>query len=334
MAGSAPIPINGSIARVTLNPYLGRRVRAVLQHERFDIVHLHEPLVPGLPLTVLRFSRAVNVGTFHTFANSSLTSTPYLAYASMQPFLRPFFRRLSGRIAVSTAARQFISRYFPADYRLIPNGIDPERFNPRVPPLPWLMDGKHNILFVGRFEKRKGAKFLLRAIPYIRERHPDTRFIFVGDGSLRRGFQRFVERHGWRDVFFTGYVSDQELPRYFASASVFCSPATGGESQGVILLEAMASGTPVVASNIEGYSTVVNSGVNGFLTPARASEALGAAVCRLLEHPELRQRFIEAGLARSRDYAWASVARHVLDYYYELLEARGLASAGNSIEIE
>ena len=102
------------------------------------------------------------------------------------------------------------------------------------------MDGKQNILFVGRFEKRKGAKYLLRAIPRIRERFPNTRFIFVGEGRLRRGFQQFVERQGWQDVVFSGYVSDSDLPHYFASANIFCSPATGGESLGIVLLEAMA----------------------------------------------------------------------------------------------
>lgn len=322
LGNTTPIPMNGSIARITLNPYLGRQVRTILQRERFDVIHLHEPLLPGLSLTVLRFSRALNVGTFHAFAHPGVTSTPYLAYASAYPFLRSSFRRLSGHIAVSRAAKSFISHYFRADYRIIPNGIDLERFVLDVAPLPNLMDGKQNILFVGRFEKRKGAKFLLRAIPSIRERHPHTRFIFVGDGALRPGFQRFVERHGWQDVLFTGYVSDENLPRYFASADIFCSPAIGGESMGIVLLEAMAAGKPVVASNIEGYATVINHGSDGLLVPPRDSAALAASISRLLESDALRQRFISAGLQKARDYAWPRVASRILDYYYELLEER------------
>jgi phosphatidylinositol alpha-mannosyltransferase len=322
MAGASPVPFNGSIARVALNPYLGRRVRSVLQHERFDVIHLHEPLIPGLPLTVLRFSRAINVGTFHAFANARITSTPYLAYASLHPFLRPYFRRLSGRIAVSTAAYQFVSRYFPAEYRLIPNGIDLERFNTRNEPLPWLKDGKANILFVGRFEKRKGAKYLIRAIPSIRQHHPETRFIFVGEGALKRGFQRFVEKQGWRDVLFAGRVSAEELPRYFASAHVFCAPSIGGESLGVVLLEAMASGVAVVASNIEGYATVVTHELNGLLAPPRESLALSAAISRLLDDESLRQRLVAAGLRTSKQYAWPQVARRVYNYYLELVEDR------------
>jgi len=185
------------------------------------------------------------------------------------------------------------------------------------------MDGKQNILFVGRFEKRKGAKFLLRAIPYIREKFPQTRFLFVGEGRLRGGFQKFVEKHDWQDVVFTGYVSDEDLPRYFASAHVFCSPATGGESMGIVLLEAMASGKPVVASNISGYATVVNPGVDGLLTTPRNSEELAWAIEYLLENEPLRQQFIRAGLQKAREYAWSRVAECVMDYYYELLDERG-----------
>ena len=325
MGGTTPIPINGSIARINLDPYLARRVRKVLQRERFDVVHIHEPLVPGLSQQVLRICHTLMVGTFHTASYSNIYSTTQLAYASTYPLLRPLFYKLAGRIAVSTAARDFISRYFPADYRIIPNGVSLERFGHDVSPLPSLMDGKKNILFVGRFEKRKGAKYLLRAIPAIRERHPDTRFILVGEGRLREGFQKYVEKQGWRDVIFTGYVSDEEKPRYFASAHVFCAPAIGGESLGIVLLEAMASGAPIVASDIKGYATVVSQGVDGILTPPRQPGELADAISYLLENEALRKRFIQAGLAKARDYAWPHVARCVMDYYRELLDARDRA---------
>jgi phosphatidylinositol alpha-mannosyltransferase len=322
MGGTTPFPINGSIARIALNPVLGRQVRLILQRERFDVLHLHEPLLPGLTLAVLRYSRALNVGTFHAFAHASMTSTPYLAYASAYPFLRFYFRRLAGRVAVSDVAYKFVSHYFPTDYRIIPNGVNLEHFNALVEPLPHLMDGKQNILFVGRFEKRKGAKYLLRAIPLIREFYPNTRFIFVGEGRLRQGFQQFVERHNWPDVLFTGYVSDELLPHYFASAHIFCAPATGGESMGIVLLEAMASGVPVVATNIDGYATVIDSGIDGTLTTPRDSEALAGAIGQLLAHGTLRQKFIVSGLQKAREYAWPRVAQRILAYYSELLQSR------------
>jgi len=307
LGSTIPFPINGSLARVALEPVLVPRMRRILQNEQFDILHVHEPLVPVLPLAALHFSHTVTIGTFHAFASSSITSTPYLAYASASSLLRPYFRRLSGRIAVSNAAERFVSHYFPADYQIIPNGVNLERFHPSVVPLPHLMDEKWNILFVGRFEKRKGAQYLLRAIPLIREQYPRTRFLFVGEGRLRRKLQREVEQQGWRDVVFTGYVSDEDLPRYFASSHVFCSPATGGESMGIVLLEAMASGTPIVATNIAGYATVVNSGVDGLLFPPCNSQELARAVGNLLENGLLRQQLI---------HDWSQIAGRVLDYYY------------------
>lgn len=332
MGGTTPFPINGSIARIALNPALGRHVRHVLQRERFDVVHLHEPLLPGLSLTVLRYSRALNVGTFHAFARPGMTSTPYLAYASAYPFLRPYFRRLAGRIAVSSAAYDFASHYFDGDFRIIPNGVSLDRFSSQAAPFPSYMDGKLNILFVGRFEKRKGAKFLLRAIPTIRERFPNTRFIFVGEGRLRSGFQQFVQRRGWQDVIFTGYVPDEDKARYFASAHVFCAPATGGESMGIVLLEAMAAGKPVVATNIAGYSTVITDGTDGLLVPPRDSEALAFTIGRLLENEPLRQKFTHAGLLKARDYAWPRVARRVLDYYSELLDIRAASTVARNAQ--
>ncbi len=322
MGWTTPIPINGSIARIMLDPSIALRVRRVLQREHFDIIHVHEPFVPGLSQTVLRCSNTVTVGTFHASSYPGIYSTSNLAYASTYPFLRPMFRRLSGCIAVSTTALQFVSRYFPADYRVIPNGVNLDRFSPQVTPLPQFMDGKQNILFVGRFEKRKGAKYLLRAIPLIRERFPNTRFIFVGEGRLRRGFQQFVERKGWQDVVFSGYVSESDLPHYFASTHIFCSPATGGESLGIVLLEAMASGKPIVASNISGYATVVNHGTDGLLTTPRNSEELAIAIGHLLGNEQLRQKFINAALYKARDYAWSRVSDSIMEFYYELLDNR------------
>ena len=317
-----PFPFNGSIARISLIPDLTWSVRRILQREHFDVIHIHEPLVPSISLAVLRLSRSLTIGTFHAFAQSDITSLPHLAYTSAHPLLHRYFRRLDGRIAVSNAAYQFISHYFPADYRIIPNGIDLQRFNPHIVPLPQFMDGKWNILFVGRFEKRKGVRYLLRAIPAIRERHPNTRFIFVGDGRPRAGFQHLVVQTEWPDVVFTGYVSDDEKLRYFASSHVFCAPATGGESMGIVLLESMAAGTPVVASNIQGYATVVTSGVDGLLTTPRDSEELANAVSSLLENEPLRQQLICAGLQKVRDYVWPQVAHRIMDYYCRLLDER------------
>ena len=320
-----PFPFNGSIAHISAVPALTGGLQRILQQERFDVIHIHEPLAPSLSLQTLRLSHlshALIVGTFHAFASPGVISLPHIAYASASPFLSRSFRRLDGRIAVSDAAHQFISHYFPADYRIIPNGIDIQHFNQHSAPLLQLMDGKCNILFLGRFEKRKGVRYLLQAIPMIRERHPYTRFILVGEGHLRAGFQQFVKQRGWPDVVFTGYVSDEEKLRYFASSHVFCAPATGGESMGIVLLESMASGIPIVASNVQGYKTVVTSGVDGLLTAPRDSGELANAISSLLENEALRQRLIHAGLQKVRDYVWPQVAQRIMDYYCKLLDER------------
>jgi phosphatidylinositol alpha-mannosyltransferase len=324
---AAPFRVNGSVARVAMAPDLNGHIRDLVEHERFDVLHVHEPLASVLPLTILHHARhtdAALIGTFHASVRRGKTSTPpEWAYASARPFLGGYFRRLSGRIAVSDAALGFINRYFPGDYRIIPNGVDVKRFR-EATPLPEYRDGMLNILFVGRLEKRKGLKYLLRAIPLVREHIPNTRFLIVGDGPLRQGYQALVERAGWPEVHFLGRVSDAELPAYYATADVFCAPNLGSESQGIVLLEALAAGTPTVASDIAGYRTVIRDGIEGVLTPPKDVERLAWALVHLLTSPAERQRLRNLGRLRAEVYSWERVAGKVEAYYLEVLGARAL----------
>jgi phosphatidyl-myo-inositol alpha-mannosyltransferase len=312
------IPANGSVARITLSLRSYLQAKRLLQEEQFDLIHLHEPMMPALPLTVLRHSGSTNIGTFHAFRN-----TP-LAYFYSKPILRPFFRKLHGRIAVSTAARDFVGEYFPAEYRVIPNGIDFARFNTRAEPLEHPGDGRPTVLFVGRLEKRKGLRYLLRAWPMVLERQPDARLVVVGRGRPTESYKRFAGRQGWSssDVVFAGYVPAEDLPRYYQASDVFCAPNTGQESFGIVLLEAMAAGAPIVASDIPGYHDVVTHGVEGLLVERQNSGALADAVCRLLGAPELRASMRRAGQAKARGFDWPMVAAEVLAYYQEVLERR------------
>jgi phosphatidylinositol alpha-mannosyltransferase len=310
------IPANGSVARITLSLRSYLQAKTLLQQEQFDLIHLHEPLMPALPLTVLRHSNTTNVGTFHAYRNTPLT------YFYGKPILRPFFRKLHGHITVSSAAREFVGEYFPADYRVIPNGIDYPRFFHRYPPLLELADGRPTVLFVGRLEKRKGLKFLLRAWSKVLERQPEARLVVVGRGRPLEGYRRFAARQGWspEDVVFAGYVPSEDLPRYYQSCDVFCAPNTGQESFGIVLLEAMASGAPIVASDIPGYKDVVSHGLQGLLVEPRKPGAIADALCRLLGNPELRATMRRAGQETARAYDWPRVASKVLDYYSEVLE--------------
>jgi phosphatidyl-myo-inositol alpha-mannosyltransferase len=239
-----PVPANQSVARLTLSLTLSRRVKQILNAERFDVVHIHEPLVPALPLTVLRESKTVNVATFHVARDS------YFGYLYAKPLLKQFMRKVHGRIAVSPTAREFVDQYFPGDYRIIPNGIDVEKFERRLEPLPEIKDGKINLLFVGRLEKRKGLIYLLKALPHVKYHFPNIRLTVIGafeDDQIEE-YKSFVRESGITDVVFKGFVSPEEKIRYYQNADVYCSPAIGRESQGVVLLEAMAAGTPVIAS--------------------------------------------------------------------------------------
>lgn len=306
------IPANDSVARITLSFHLADRVNAILERERFDVLHFHEPLLPALPLTLLRMSKAPNVATFHAYARSNL------GYYYGRPILRQYVRHLDAAIAVSNPARDFVCRYFPdLDPRVVPNGIDVTRFRPGHPPIRHLRDDRVNVLFVGRLESRKGLRDLLLGFERMRERVPATRLIIVGDGPLRSRIHHLVEDRRLENVVLAGRVPDEVLPRYYASADIFCAPATGSESFGIVLLEAMASGLPVVATEIPGYLQVVEAGREGLTVAPRNPVELGAALTVLARDPELRARMGAAGLAKAQRYSWPAVATRVIEVYRE-----------------
>jgi phosphatidylinositol alpha-mannosyltransferase len=312
-------PANGSMGRVTVSWRFKERARELLAEHRFDILHFHEPFVPFLSPTVLDQSDTVNIATFHAFGGFSPSYWVGKSFAGRLADL------LHGRIAVSGAARHFINRYFPGEYRIIPNGVDLDRFAD-AEPFEELRDGTLNILFVGRFEERKGLIHLLKAYHRLRKRHVDARLLVIGTGPKAREYRRFVGLRGVRDVEWLGRVSDDDKARYFASADIFCSPATGQESFGIVLLEAMAAGIPIVASDIHGYKNVLQRGVQGLLVEPRNAMALAAALYKLAGDPDLRHRMGEAGRARAPEYSWDRVTERIVDYYHEVRD-RVLASA-------
>ena len=317
-----PIPASGSMARISLSPRLLPRVKALLADEQFDVVHVHEPLMPALPIQVLRHSRAmnpdvVNVGTFHASKEKGNR-----LYSYGRRLLKRYFREIDGKVAVSTPAAQYVGRYFPGYYNVIPNGIDVGRFaNPELQPLPQFDDGLINILYVGRAEKRKGLAYLLRAFGVVNARNPDTRLIVVGpDSRARRRYQAAMQHSNRRNIVFVDGVSDAELPRFHRTSHIFCSPATGNESQGYVLMEAMAAGLPVVASNIDGYATVITHGVHGLLSRPRDTFGLADALTSLVRNADARAHFAAAGRKRVEDYSWPRVSQQLLSYYERLLD--------------
>ena len=306
---AVPIPSGGSIARISLSVWQRPKIKALLQQEAFDIVHIHEPLAPFLPLSVLQLSKSVNVGTFHAFHGSGKL------YMVSKHLLKRWFRRLDGRIAVSQPALQFISRHFPGEYHVIPNGIDVDHFSPEKLPLPEFKDGKINLLFVGRLEKRKGLKYLLAAFSCLKWEWPNLRLIVVGPGNLDEASYGVLSERNVQDVVFVGPVPYAELPRYYSTADIFCAPAVGKESFGIVLLEAMAAGKPIVASNNEGYSRVITDGHDGLLVEAKSEEAMAQALATLIADPDLRNEMGMRGRHKVEEFRWERVAGMVMEHY-------------------
>ncbi len=318
------LPANGSVGTITLSPRFLGQVRDVLDRERFDLLHFHEPFVPFLSLVVLGLSNSVNVATFHAFGGFSP------AYQIGSRLMRPSVNRIHGRIAVSAVARHFVERFFPGDYKVIPNGVDVGRFARAVPIARW-QDGTKNILFVGRFESRKGLLDLLKAYRILRKTGCECRLLVAGGGPQEKEARRYLLTRKMGGVEFLGRVSDDERDALFKTADVYCSPATGRESFGIVLLEAMAAGTAIVASDIHGYKGVVRRGQEGLLVPPGNPKALAGALAELLSDDQRREAMALAGLERAQEFSWERVTAKVDDYYgfvIRRLAAQGKLPAG------
>jgi len=291
------------------------KVRSILNEERFDIIHFHEPLFPSLPWMVLPLSHSTNLATFHAYYKRSI------GYWFWKPLCKRFYNKLDGKIAVSEPAKRFVSRYFPGDYRIIPHGVDLDRFSEEILPIEDFCDGKLNILFVSRLEERKGIRYLLKAFKKVKEEIPQSRLIIVGPGNERR-YNDWVQAVKLKDVVFVGYTSYADLPRYYRTADIFCIPAVGRESFGIVLLEAMAAGKPIIASDIDGYAAVLAHGVEGLLVPPKDNQALADALLSLLNDQTLRQQMGSNGRSKAEAHSWESIAQRTMEYYSELLEAK------------
>lgn len=311
--GTIRVPSPGDAAFVNINPIVLRYVREFLVGRKFDVIHMHEPFLPFLGPAFLRAGEGVKVGTFHTWRQG-----PHIPYMAFWPIIAYWNNQLDGRVAVSELAKGTISRYFAGDYRIIPNGVDYERFAKPVPPPPHLADDRPTILFVGRIEARKGIQFLLQAFAQVKRGLPEARLVLVGEGGLKAQFKAMAMDLRLKDVLWEGYVSPEMLPAYYQRADVFCAPSTVNESFGITLVEAMSAGTPLIASEMGGFRMVATNEVNALLVPPKDADALAAAMERMLSDEELREKLAAAARERGRAFGWDRVAGQLLDYYREL----------------
>lgn len=304
---------NGADNNITLGLGLESALRAELERGRYDLVHVHCPLSPSLPMLAIRSARQPVVGTFHSVSESDF------AFRLFRPILLPFFERLDHVIAVSEPARADVLRNFQGPISVVPNGVDLARFRPDVAPIPRFNDSIPNLLFVGRFDPRKGLPDLLQACALVAQRGALFRLILVGDGRLRPRLVRLARRLLPGRVVFEGQVPHARLPQYYATADIFCSPARGAESFGLVLLESMALGVPIVATDIPGYRSVMTHEGEGLLVPPRDPMALAGALGRLLEDPELRTRLGAQGTRTAARFGWGRVAEELEEIYYSVL---------------
>jgi len=297
-----PFLINGSTGRIILMSGKNR-IKEMLEKYNFDIIHFQEPFVPFLSHKIMKYSKALNIATFHANFDSSIY------YRIGTNFLTPLWDRLHGRIAVSPSAQSSVNKYFNGDVEIIPNGVDTVRFNPKNPKIKKFNDNKVNILFTGRVEKRKGLIYLLQAYAKLKPKYPETRLIIVGRGPLLKQLRKFVSKNRLADVHFEGFVPVKQLPNYYSSSHIYCSPALFGESFGIVLLEAMANAIPVVAFNISGYNDVVSNLDDGLLAIPRDARDLQEKIELLLKKPELRKELGSRGLIKARRYTWEKIAK-------------------------
>jgi phosphatidylinositol alpha-mannosyltransferase len=305
---SFPLYNNGGVGRVTGGAGLYGRVRDVLRDARFDVVHVHAPLTPVLPLLAIHHATEPLVGTFHTHFH------PGLAFRLAGGLLQRYLDRLDAAVAVSRACLAPLEGRLRSDFRIIPNGVDVERFG-RGRRLRQLDDGKLNVLWVGRLEPRNGLDRMLAAFALVRE-SVDARLVVVGDGPLLARYRARVPAALVDDVLFAGRIVD-ERPDWYASAHVYCAP-TRIASFGVTLLEAMAAGVPVLASDIAGFREVLHPGREGELLPPDDAEAWAQAILRIVREPARAAAYGEAGRRSVQRYAWPAVAREILGVYRDI----------------
>lgn len=306
-AGRAvPVPYNGSVARLNFGILSAARVRRWLQNGAFDVIHIHEPASPSLGLLSCWAAQGPIVATFHTSNPRSR------AMIAAYPILQPALEKISARIAVSEYARRTLVEHLGGDAVVIPNGVDVDFFGRAEPKAEW--QGR-TIGFIGRIdEPRKGLPVLMKALPRILAEVPDARLLVAGRGDEEEAVATLPAELRSR-VEFLGMVSDEDKARLLRSVDVYVAPNTGGESFGIILVEAMSAGAPVLASDLDAFAQVLDQGEAGELFANEDADALAAAAVRLLGDPARLAELRERGTRHVRRFDWSTVGADILAVY-------------------
>jgi phosphatidyl-myo-inositol alpha-mannosyltransferase len=312
---AVPVRYNGSVARLSFGPVTSARVTRWLEAGDFDVLHLHEPVTPSASLLALWSSTEPVVATFHT---ANLRSR---AMHTANPVLRPSLEKIRGRIAVSEQARATVQRHLGGEAFIIPNGVDVSRFEAASTRPDWVgAPERPTLAFLGRVdEPRKGLEVALRALPAVLDRHPGARLLVAGPGDAS-DLLRDADPRAAAAVEVLGAVSDPDKAALLRSVDAYVAPHLGGESFGIVLVEAMAAGAPVVASDLAAFSAVLDGGRTGVLFETGSDAGLSRALLDLLADPGRMTRLRAAGQDRARVFDWDVVADRVMAVYETVIE--------------
>jgi phosphatidylinositol alpha-mannosyltransferase len=300
---------NGSQARITVGRTLHRDLKQVFRDGRYDIIHVHSPLTPVLPVMAIDAAEVPVIGTFHTYFDRSI------GYRTLRRFFQRRLNMLSAAIAVSQSTIVALERYFDADWKIIPNGIDTDLFQPNVPRPAAIRTDVPAILFLGRFDPRNGLSTLIDAFKRVKGRGRRAQLVIVGDGPLRNHYYKAAG--GDPDISFVGAVLEGR-PAYYAHSAMYACPTTKA-SFGITLLESMACQTAIVCSDILGFRDVVMHGREALMVPREDRDALANGLVHLLDDEALRVRLGETGRKRALEYDWRRVTAGILDVYQDVL---------------
>jgi len=321
---SLPTVANGSIAPLAPDPSAALRTIRVLRDEQFDVLHLHEPLTPGANITALVMRTAPIVATFHAAGES-------LSYKYLSAPLKGFASAIDHRIAVSKDAVLLAQRYLGGDYQILPNGVELDRFlidsqTPRSTRNEASVS-RQSIFFCGRHEPRKGLEILLQAHATL----PDTVDLWIAsEGPETERLKR--EWAGDSRIMWLGRISDADKAMRLSQADVFCAPSLGGESFGVVLIEAMAAATPIVASALDGYMNVATNEVDALLVEPNNPTSLEAALRRILLDQKLADRLVAQGQERANGFSMVQLAQSYVEIYRRVIaESQNQPSRGQRV---
>jgi len=334
-AGRAvPVPYNGSVARLNFGFLSAARVRRWLHDGTFDVIHIHEPASPSLGLLACWAAQGPIVATFHTSNPRSR------AMIAAYPILQPALEKISARIAVSEYARRTLVEHLGGDAVVIPNGVDVDFFARAKPRPEWQSEEARGVAehkggeraggtigFIGRIdEPRKGLPVLMRALPRILAERPGTRLLVAGRGDEKEAVEKLPAELRAR-VEFLGMISDEDKARFLRSVDLYVAPNTGGESFGIILVEAMSAGAPVLASDLDAFAQVLDQGAAGELFTNEDANSLAAAAIRLLGDPKRRTELRERGTAHVRRFDWSTVGADILSVYETVTDGAAAVAA-------